>query len=503
MQKWWTALLVGCLLVAEGAYAGRPILVRGDRPSELPYFQRSTPAGTQPFVPSDALDLLSVIAQFPSAEFFATGDANHDGRAEVYISRFNPSFGYECLVFEYGPSGGLVQVAALGPYFVYAVGDIDQDGLRDMVCQHEVTAQLEVVESASTDTYPSNVVWQSPPLANFNGYASVADTDRDGALEILYSINGFGNSKLLIYECTGDNAFAEVFRSQRLGQPTRRKLIADLNGNGYPEIAMGGVSGFLEIFEASANNSWAMTFSDTTGMLSAYDVAGGIDTDHNGRPELFYAGDVDQDPISNTTRVYEYQGGTYHHVTTLEHSTGHWGLSWNGLFVLSPGETPEYAFALGPTMLVYRNCGVGCWTFDRTITHPSHEGNASEFIPLDLNRNGRDEIYWTTEADHNSIVLERPTVATDLSVTPSDFGIQIAPSPTPWNAMTLSSRLPLPSGTRFLLYDAAGHQVAACVDRAAVERLPQTRPLANGVYILRAIASNARFLGQTRIVVVK
>jgi hypothetical protein len=72
------------------------------------------------------------------------------------------------------------QVLSLAKYvFPYAAGDFDGDGKSEIVGQ--LSFSIDILESASTASDPSTPSWSSPPLSNIIGFATVADTDRDGS----------------------------------------------------------------------------------------------------------------------------------------------------------------------------------------------------------------------------------------------------------------------------------------------------------------------------------
>src|SRR5262249_48064958 len=143
---------------------------------------------------------------------------------------------------------------------------------------------VQVFESPDASSYPSQLVWSSPYLSNFGGYTAIGDTDRDGRMEIIQSVNG--PDRLAIFECAGDNSFTQVYNGAISGtSDTGEKVIADLDGDGLIEIATCGSPGVLNIFESPADNVWVRSFVASTGMWNAYTIDGGWDTDGNGKPE--------------------------------------------------------------------------------------------------------------------------------------------------------------------------------------------------------------------------
>ncbi len=83
----------------------------------------------------------------------------------------------------------------------YALADLDQDGRSELIGQ--TSGYVKVLESVDAHSYPSQLVWSSPYLSNFAGTTAIGDTDGDGKMEIIQSVNGSGG--LVIFECVGDN----------------------------------------------------------------------------------------------------------------------------------------------------------------------------------------------------------------------------------------------------------------------------------------------------------
>src|SRR5262249_31270692 len=248
-----------------------------------------------------------------------------DGAAELFFFAVTPDLNGVFRILESDGDGHFLRVFDGPSADPIAFGDIDQDGRADLVCQYG--AALYVYESPDEHSYPSQLVWQSPPITTQVGECEIADTDMDGRLEIVYL--SYPNN-LVIFECEGDNSYVEKLRLQRdiasggasetaqgIYSPwVGERLLWDLNENGRPEIAK-GYFGELHIYESTADDTWEEIFADSTGLVNARVIAGGMDTDGNGKKEMFLGG---EDPTTSERNVFIYEADgnrSFRRVATL------------------------------------------------------------------------------------------------------------------------------------------------------------------------------------------
>ena len=337
----------------------------------------------------------------------AFGDTDHDGSGEIALAVSTiEEFSYR--VLEYNKADRMYSQELVGPDMTpFALGDLDHDGNSEALGQ--LGANLLLYESAGPDSHPTVLVWQSPAMTNIIGYSTLGDTDRDGNMEIIHSINSRG-SRLAIFENTGDNAFAlkldvKVDRFQETGP----KLIADLDQDGLLEIAFGGTNGNLHVFESPADDVWQEVFVASTGMVNAYGVTGGVDSDWNGKPELFIAGDsID----GRLTCVYEAAGdNVFVKVAAIHTDDFVTGFTPNCMSNTDGVGQPEYVWRINHQIRAYHGAAPGQWTLSTSANDPDANGMHTAIAAYDINQNGRDEIYWATQGNAiygNTLVLERP-----------------------------------------------------------------------------------------------
>ena len=82
--------------------------------------------------------------------------------------------------------------------------------------------------------------------------------------------------------------------------------------------------------ESPSNDVWIQTFFDSTGMSHAWSVAGGSDTDGNGKPELFVSGNAEAG--LRRTLVYEHASDdSFSCIAELDYYDGYSGRAWNAV----------------------------------------------------------------------------------------------------------------------------------------------------------------------------
>ena len=423
----------------------------------------------------------------------AFGDTDHDGANEVVLTGLANTY----RIWEHqGSNAYTLQDSGTSVLSVYAIGDVDQDGRSEIIGQ--TSGYVQVIESIEPYLHPSQLVWSSPYLSDTVGIPTIGDSDRDGRMEILQSINGTGpTSGLAIFESTSDNSFAWVLNATLVGPAsTGQKLIADLDGDGKLEIALCGLPGWLHVFESPCDNVWCLTFREYTGLSNAYTMAGGRDTDGNGKPEMFVMGTFLGDYYA--TMVYESIGdNTFTRVSTIVMDPGV-GSGGNAVVNIDGTGLEEYlASTSGNGVRVFRSTTIGNWDQVVTAYVPGHLGGV-----FDLNRNGSSEVimqYFTTQ------IFEPPGTTANP---PDDSGLhqnQLDITPNPCRVQATLRLTPQSSSVVTLaVFDIRGRVVERhAVVSSGAPILWQTASLPTGVYLLRLEDHHGRGLASARATIVR
>jgi len=445
---------------------------------------------------------LTQIAQIPpaGADQLAFGDTDHDGRNEVVLSWLdvNSFCCFYRILEEQGNNVYSEEYRSDSDLFPQATGDLDGDGKAEIIGQHSYWVQ--VFESPDAASYPTQLVWTSPALSNNLGRTSVADTDRDGRMEIIHNVG----ASMIIFENTGDNAYEQVYFGPTVGG---EHVIADLDGDGLTEI--GSVGGYrVRIFESPADNTWVQTWSDSTELWNSGAAEGGRDTDGSGIPELFVMGNttVDGNPAW-TTIVYEATGDNqFARVATLVVQEGPSGEPHNELANLDGLGADEYLMEGVCCLWIYQASAPRQWEIVQEIRDPDG-GFHSGLHAFDVNRNGRPELFWTTSAQyHQTLAFEYPLGVSDGGPVPAlrTTTFSVLPNPCRVEA-TLRMQGAMGDAARLAVYDVAGRLVERRVlirdERGQV--LWPVRHLSAGIYFLRLESRSGALLAAGRGTVVR
>ncbi|MDI6783863.1 MAG: FG-GAP-like repeat-containing protein, partial [bacterium] len=192
-------------------------------------------------------------------------DLNNDGIPEVIIgSRAWGSNPGKIYVYNANgslrwsfPVGGFTDVAATP-----AVGDINNDGLPEIVFATNSSygmvfaGRLCTIQDAGTT---GRLLWESPlPSATYSAPA-LGDLDWDGTLEIVL---GSIDSSFSIFNASGAivTTFRQFYGSNIGGDISSAPAIADLNGDSFPEVIIAGSDSMV----------YSITYDVPTGMYIPY-----------------------------------------------------------------------------------------------------------------------------------------------------------------------------------------------------------------------------------------
>ena len=150
-----------------------------------------------------------------------------------------------------------------------AVGDIDQDGLPEVVAVHESGKNLIAIDSDGKG------LWKSGAFtgANSSGSVAIADMDGEGAPEIIFGAAVFSN--------TGVKLFEGAAGIGRNGQGPI-SCIADLDGDGRPEL-IGGDTAYKTTGTAAGKDFKGVVLWNSPATDGFCGVA---DFDPDGKPEV-------------------------------------------------------------------------------------------------------------------------------------------------------------------------------------------------------------------------
>ncbi len=238
----------------------------------------------------------------------AVGDLNHDGHREIVVgvgSVFQPNHNGGVIVFRSDGSvqcrfatrdtfnvanGGGPDGLSDGVFSTPAIGDVNGDGFPDIVFgswDHYVHAIDRNCHELSGFPYPvGDTVWSSPALY---------DVDHDGRMEIFIGNDFLGTSAFsggVLHALDWQNGVVRQLWSRQVADVIQSSpAIADINGNGRPDIVV-GVGNFFK--RSDGHRVFAFDLATGATIPGWPVLTGGVtfsspalgDLDGNGRPDV-------------------------------------------------------------------------------------------------------------------------------------------------------------------------------------------------------------------------
>jgi hypothetical protein len=387
------------------------------------------------------------IAQFEHlGGSYPCGDANHNGRYEVYGENYNITpdsvVGYECEgnnVFRRIVTGGLTLDG------VWAFGDGDGDSLMELVgLGQNGGASVVILESRTDTSYPSDSVWGADPNPSAPNYPypKYMDFFRDGHQELALFVEGHG---VFLYKNTGNDRYdsAAVLDDPIYpdGGPDGDFDIGDLDHDSLMELVIGSAGHWLHVFKSTGQNDQYVVTPCSTETEMNYNVAVAHDMDHNGLAEFLALGTwVSGGQEYLKLMIYEaVAGGGYHRVWEQAHSDWYSGWFGNPISVgdVDGDGTEEFAVNTGGGLALFR-C-VGPHDYSEVWQHDS-VGSYDRLF--DINRDGRAEIIFDGPSGTEIWEDTEGLGVAEFSKFSQESPVKVAPSVARLGASLLFSALP-------------------------------------------------------------
>lgn len=282
-------------------------------------------------------------------------DANHDGNLEIYnpiyindpdtqnvfVREYN---GYQPISFTKLPFYGIP----------WDIGDIDQDGLIDMVVQSGDPGMggngyLRIYEQTYPCGYPDNLIAQVVlPDRKVVYYAKYTDLDQDGKNEVLMSPNSFSGGGVRIYEWS-NNQLNLVW--EYVGGEVSGKTVADFDGDNKLEFVFTEMDGAknnlpqqgsptfsiptrektlnpapmqVKVFECTGDNSYDQVWLYQY-LHSLCNIGPTFNLDFEGDHRLEFLACFSTWDVGFRYLIFRYENGTYQLIYDLGDSTGFGG----------------------------------------------------------------------------------------------------------------------------------------------------------------------------------
>ena len=268
---------------------------------------------------------------------FSTGTINHSWdplRIEVWEhqgwNRFRLAYSdtadSDCFRYPWWPSH--IEFGAASPM---AAGDIDGDGLTDLLCvtcHYDTTggddtlfSDVITVESPNRFSYPCSLTWHCPYMRNQAPTATPAYFPPD--------LNGDGRGEILLGGMMWENVGNDSNELVCCGAPSGMcgYAFGDFCREGKIDLVNAGTEGALsaDVWESSGADSFERIWQDTLLRGQAVDIFSTADIDGNGRPE-FYLNEYRYTEARIWLVMYQAESDGGHQFTrTLVDSLTFWG----------------------------------------------------------------------------------------------------------------------------------------------------------------------------------
>jgi hypothetical protein len=339
----------------------------------------------------------------------ANGDSN---TVTIYHNNSTPgtiSFS-EVASFTMGTNGYPIGVAA---------GDLDGDGKPDIVISNYYTQTLTIYRNASTTGHIVMDSALSVPSGNYILGPSIADLNGDGKPEVIVACQGSNIISVYTNSSTvGHISFSnETSIIAPSGGSPFKAVVADIDGDGKPDIVaansyLNTVSVYLNTTPTGGTISFASDVDFTTGNFPEGVAIGDIDGD--GKPDLVVANSTD-----NTLSLFR-NTSTVGNLSFATQLTVNSGYSAYDLVIadLDGDGKPDIAVddQFNNTVSVHRNISTpGAIAINPNVDYAT--GNIPYSITTaDFDGDGKPDLVTCNDADNTFTVL-RNTASNEPAIT--------------------------------------------------------------------------------------
>jgi len=317
-----------------------------------------------------------------SIEGIPAGDSDHDGRQELY---FDEDILPETLnIWEAWGSNSFQPVVTEDVCHPTALGDVDQDGLSDLLCEGRGRAFL--LESETPAACPSRPVWQEP-LGGFPGIRGYfEDADQDGNQEMWIVPND--PDQVEVWENRGDDSYVPVALLAEPGMNTAMVAFGDFDGDRFTEIVVVGAVNEVFVWENTGDDTYDLVSAFTITDVFNLRVAAARGLDGDGKAEFV---------IGGTGSFFGHQVSIFEAKGDNTYATA-WEIQGNGATIdtlVAVGDVDgdgveEFVVTIPKVTPIYKAFGDNDFRLVGEVPFRSDQG-----IQLaDLNGNGVDELVF-------------------------------------------------------------------------------------------------------------
>jgi len=293
-------------------------------------------------------------------------DANNDGYEDLIFRTYLGQW-QGTVFWGYRPYNRYIfEDSVTWPLF-WEIGYLDSDSLLDMITQYADTSSSDhfiyVYEPPNQYAFPKIPVWswRYEWVGNTAENIYITDLDRDGQKEFITK----DNQVIYVFENRGNNQYQMVFSDTLPGSlfvPTAPFAIGDFDGDGRMEFVTGVCTPppSCYLYECTGDDQYQITWTDTIDAYNMYDAITGPDLDGDGKFEFIF-GDNHLGAFRWTGGlwIYEASGNNQYELSYTDSVTG---LSDRGVYCVHSdcGDVdrdgkPELVWAIDRDWMVYIN----------------------------------------------------------------------------------------------------------------------------------------------------
>jgi hypothetical protein len=317
------------------------------------------------------------------------GDLNGDGRPDLVIAVDDEVATH--LGRGFGRFGRGIVSTGLGDVLSIALGDVDEDGVLDLVSGTHAVENIRVSIGNGDGSFEPAVA-----LSNLSGASvlglNLGDFDGDGHLDIIS--NTFGN--LSLQPGNGDGTFDPPIKSGQSSGAQFAVPVADFDGDGLLDAASVNWTGsadnaFTSVYLNLGNGDGTFRYVETIGIGTNVDEDGAraADLDGDGDIDLAIAGSEGSHSGSDALVVLENTGGTLDEVVEFYDA----GCSDLDLGDMNGDDRADAATACDEFAYINQNLGDG--TFGPSLELPAIEGQISTAV-ADFTGDGKRDVVVLT-----------------------------------------------------------------------------------------------------------
>jgi hypothetical protein len=423
-------------------------------------------------------------------------DFDGNGYPEVY-----GTFGWvgdpENRVYEVYPDGSSHEKYVYiwpAPSFSTHVSDIDRNGLQEVAFERGgVSYFYEQTMPSSLPTELKCVFNMYDGLAAYLTVGHVVDMDGDSATDFVHkgadtALTPYYLACVSEYDSSTSNFMKAWHQQPPLHSHWEGYDVGDYNNNGRMELLLSYTDGHLVIYENTGDNAYAIAFQDSLPLVNmVYQTSGDVDGD--GKREFFVGATMSS---GNWTVMYKADGGGRYHPTAVLNLLSGGSLDDPTYFSndIDRDGRPELAILSGGYLYVFKSDSGGSFSLWYLKSGPS----SISVTFHDMDGDGIKDILWTAvqNVQYVSIVYKgSPLMSVPAGEGARPNAVSLMQNyPNPFNpSTTVTFSLPRRDYVMLAVYDILGREVARLADGAmdaGTHRISwDAARVTSGVYLYR------------------